>query len=308
MVRAWTLRDRRRDDGPHRGGGSAFAARNRVSAGGRPLPYGSGFHSAHLRPELHLQPRPRPPGRRSAARRARQLFRRPPLREDLILKARLVAAIVVASLLWIPSATQTALAIYCYRGAPPAVYKACLAYNAGIGQQVRNEWQLQNIRRQIHNTQAQMDAIFNLIKTLNAQIAAQQALIAQTQTSINKLDRRIRLADADLTILIAHLSERAQLLNARLRYVDSHGAINYIQLVLTASSFNELMNRMIGAQQVVDSDQKLLDELNSERSLVIQATSELTAQRSQMGYLLKQQKVNVASLQENQTTLAAAVG
>ena len=219
---------------------------------------------------------------------------------------RFSAAVVIASLLWIPTVTQSATAIYCYSGDPPAVYQACLAYNQGIGQQVTNQRALQNIRHQIKDKQQQIDALYGLIKNINDQIAAKQKLIAQTQASIQDLDRRIRLSDADLTFLKANLSERDQLLNQRLRYVDSHGAINYVQLVLTAASFNDLMNRMIGAQQVVDSDQKLLDELNSERSLVIQASAALAAQRSQMRYLLKQQKVNVASLRENQATLAAA--
>jgi len=221
---------------------------------------------------------------------------------------RFSAAVVIASLLWIPTVTQTATAIYCYRGDPPAVYQACLAYNQGIGQQVTNQRALQNIRNQIRSVQAQIDAIYGLIKTLNAKIAAQQKLIVQTRAAVLDLDRRIRLSDADLTFLKANLSERDQLLNQRLRYVDSHGAINYVQLVLTASSFNDLMNRMIGAQQVVDSDQKLLDELNSERSLVIQASAALAVQRGQVAYLLKQEKVTVADLQNNQATLAAAAG
>jgi murein DD-endopeptidase MepM/ murein hydrolase activator NlpD len=220
---------------------------------------------------------------------------------------RLYSAVVIASLLWIPTITQTANAIYCYRGDPPAVYQACLAYNQGIGAQVSNQKQLQNIHNQIKNVQAQVDALYGLIKTLNDQIAAQQKLIAQTQASILALDRKIRLADADLTFLKASFSERDQLLNQRLRYVDSHGAINYVQLVLTASSFNELMNRMIGAQQVVDSDQRLLDTLNAERSQVIQATTALGVQRGQVSTLLKQEKVAVAALQGNQTTLAAAL-
>lgn len=201
---------------------------------------------------------------------------------------------------------QTATAIYCYSGDPPAVYQACLAYNQGIGQQVTNQKQLNNIKHQISNVQAQIDALYGYIKSINDQIAAQQKLIAQTQAAIGDLDRRIRLSQADLTFLQANLSERDQLLNQRLRYVDSHGAINYVQLVLTASSFNDLMNRMIGAQQVVDSDQKLLDELNSERSLVIQATTALGVQRGQMRYLLKQQNVTVAALQQNQANLALA--
>jgi murein DD-endopeptidase MepM/ murein hydrolase activator NlpD len=220
---------------------------------------------------------------------------------------RIYAAVVIASLLWIPSLTQTATAIYCYKGDPPAVYQACLAYNQGIGAQVSNQKQLQNIHNQIKNTQAQIDAIYTLVKTVNGEIDAQQKLIAQTQASISNLDRKIRLASADLTFLKASLSERDQLLNQRLRYVDSHGAINYIQLVLTASSFNDLMNRMIGAQQVVDSDQRLLDELNSERSLVIQASTALGVQKGQVSTLLKQQKLTVADLMNNQATLASAL-
>jgi murein DD-endopeptidase MepM/ murein hydrolase activator NlpD len=201
---------------------------------------------------------------------------------------------------------QTATAIYCYAGDPPAVYQACLAYNQGIGQQVTNQKQLNSIKHQIKNVQAQIDALYGYIKSINDQIAAQKKLIAQNQAVIADLDRRIRLSQADLTFLQANLTERDQLLNQRLRYIDSHGAINYVQLVLTASSFNDLMNRMIGAQQVVDSDHKLLDELNSERSLVIQATTALGAQRSQMRYVVKQQNVTVAALQLNQANLALA--
>jgi murein DD-endopeptidase MepM/ murein hydrolase activator NlpD len=221
---------------------------------------------------------------------------------------RFSAAVVIASLLWIPTLTQTATAIYCYKGDPPSVYQACLAYNQGIGAQVSNQKQLQNIHNQIKNTQAQVDALYTLIKGINDQIAAEQKLIAQTQASIFALDRKIRLADADLTFLKASFSERDELLNQRLRYVDSHGAINYIQLVLTASSFNDLMNRMIGAQQVVDSDQRLLDDLNSERSQVIQASTALGVQKGQVSSLLKQQKLTAAALIDNQNTLASALG
>ncbi|HVD47741.1 MAG TPA: peptidoglycan DD-metalloendopeptidase family protein [Candidatus Limnocylindria bacterium] len=223
------------------------------------------------------------------------------------MRSRFAAAIVVASLLVIPNAVQTATAIYCYKGDPPAVYQACLAYNKGIGAQVANQKALQAIHTQIKNVQAQMDALFLLIKRLNDQIAAQQALMSRTQAGINELDRQVRLASADLTFLAAHLSERDQLLNQRLRYVDNHGAINYVQLVLTASSFNDLVNRMIGAQQVVDSDKRLLDQLSQERSTVTQAATALGVQRSQLSALLKQQKATVADMKKNQDTLKAAV-
>src|SRR5487761_677263 len=116
------------------------------------------------------------------------------------MRKRLLAALALASLAAIPLSVQPVAAIYCYPGDPPAVYQACLAYNGGIGQQVNNQNQLQNIQ-------------------------------------------------SNLTRLVASTSVRDQLLNQRLRYIDSYGALNYAQLVLTSSNFNQMMDRMIAAQQ-----------------------------------------------------------
>ena len=131
--------------------------------------------------------------------------------------------------------------------APPAVYQACVAYNSGIGQQVHNQNQLKSIQSQIKNTVAQINAIDQMIAGLKNQIAAQEALIARTQAAIDDLGRKIRFGEAALVPLEAHATIRDQLLNERLRYIDSHGSMNYIQLVLTSNSMNQLMNRLVGA-------------------------------------------------------------
>src|SRR5579864_2112202 len=171
------------------------------------------------------------------------------------MKARLAAAALLATAFWIPQSTQTVSALYCYSGDPPAVYQACLAYNNGIGQQVNNQNQLRNIQGQINNAVAQMNAIDSLIANLNSQSAAQKSLIAQTQATIDDLNRKIRFGEAALTTLKASVAVRDQLLNQRLRYIDAHGSVNYLQLVLTSNNFNQLMNRMVGAQQIAASDQ-----------------------------------------------------
>jgi murein DD-endopeptidase MepM/ murein hydrolase activator NlpD len=221
-------------------------------------------------------------------------------------KSRLAAAVVIAALLWIPTSVRSVSAIYCFPGDPPAVYQACVAYNNGIGQQVANQQQLQNIQASINSAEAQMNALSAYMNSLSAQITAQKALIAQTQTNIDDLDRRIRLGEADLTLLRSHLAVRDQILNQRLRYVDSHGAINYVQLVLTASSFNDLMNRMIGAQQIAAADKRLLNDLHEQRALVAQANTDLGVQRGQVAALLLQQKATQADLEKNLAAQAAA--
>ncbi len=223
------------------------------------------------------------------------------------MKTRVLAALAIATLSWIPLSVQPVSAIYCYPGDPPAVYQACLNYNGGIGQQVNNQNQLQNIQAKINSALYQINAIDTLINNLKNQIAAQQALIAQTQAAIDDLNRQIRFGEADLTRLVANTSVRDELLNQRLRYIDSHGALNYVQLVLTAKSFNQMMDRMVAAQQVAASDRKLLNDLAQQHSQVAIANSALDAQKTQVVALLQQQKATEADLQNNVKAQAAAL-
>jgi murein DD-endopeptidase MepM/ murein hydrolase activator NlpD len=223
------------------------------------------------------------------------------------MRIRFLAALAIATLSWIPLSVQPVSAIYCYSGDPPAVYQACLAYNSGIGQQVNNQNQLQSIQANINNALTQINAIDTLINNLKNQIAAQQALIAQTQAAIDDLNRQIRFGEANLTRLVASTSVRDELLNQRLRYIDSHGALNYVQLVLTASNFNQMMDRMIAAQQVAASDRKLLNDLALQHSQVSLANTALDDQKTQVTALLQQQKATEVDLQNNVKAQAAAL-
>lgn len=223
------------------------------------------------------------------------------------MKARILLAAAFAGLAWVPLSIVNAVAIYCYPGDPPAVYQACLAYNQGIGQQSNNQSQLDSIQAQLTSTINQINATDGLIASLNGQIQAQSALIAQTQAAIDELSMKIRFGEAALIRLKAHVSVREQLLDQRLRYVDSHGTVNYVQLVLTANSINQLMNRMVGAQQVAASDKRLLLDLEDEHSQVAQANSDLDGKRVQVGALLKQQEATKADLEKNRALQAAAL-
>lgn len=217
-------------------------------------------------------------------------------------RARIAFAAILATLVWFPQSIQDTQAIYCYPGDPPAVYQACLAYNRGIGQQVNNQKQLRSIQSQIKSTVAQINAIDAIIDSLNRQIAAQQALIVKTQASIDDLNRQIRYGQAALIPLEAHLTVRDQLLNQRLRYIDSHGSVNYIQLVLTSNSINQLMNRLVGAQQVAASDRRLLFDLEQEHVQVSIKNADLYEKQTEVGTLLKQQKATEADMQANLQT------
>ena len=223
------------------------------------------------------------------------------------MKKRFSLAALIAALAWGPQSAQNVSAVYCYPGDPPAVYQACLAYNAGIGQQVNNQNQLSSIQRQISDTVAQINAIDAMIANLNRQIAAQKALIKQTQDAIDDLSRQIRFGEASMIRLQARVAIRDQLLNQRLRFVDSHGTVNYMQLVLTSSSMNQLLNRLVGAQEVTRSDNKLIAELQVEHVEMLDANQILDNQRGEVMALLQQQRAIQADMEKNLAAQAAAL-
>jgi murein DD-endopeptidase MepM/ murein hydrolase activator NlpD len=221
---------------------------------------------------------------------------------------RLPFAAMLASLVsLLPQGAQNVSAVYCYPGDPPAVYQACVEYNNTIAQQVANQRQLDAIQRDIKDTVWRINAIDALIGSLNKQIAAQKALIAQTQAAIDDLSRQIRFGEASLVGLEARVTVRDQLLNERLRFIDSHGSVNYIQLVLTSSSINQLMNRLVGAQAVAQSDHRLLTNLQEEHVQVSLANANLDQQRVQVLVLYQQQKATEADLEKSLAAQKAAV-
>jgi murein DD-endopeptidase MepM/ murein hydrolase activator NlpD len=225
----------------------------------------------------------------------------------LRLKARVLLAGALAAMAWIPMSVHTVTAIYCYPGDPPAVYQACLAYNAGIGQQVNNQNQLNSIQSQINDTVAQINAIDALIASLKHQIDAQRALIVQTQAAIDDLNRQIRFGEASIISLEASTSVRQETLNERIRFVDSHGSVDYMQLVLTSNNINQLLNRIVGAQMVAQSDQRLLVDLDAAHRQVAIANNQLDLQKSQVVILLQQQQATEADLEKNLATQGAAI-
>ena len=214
---------------------------------------------------------------------------------------------MLAVVAWIPLSTVAPKAVDCWPDDPPDLYQACLALNSGESAQAANAQALANIQAQMADAQTTMTRLNTLIKQLDEQIAAEQALIVQTQARIDELDRQIRFSEAELVRLRAHLSVRERLLDQRIKYIDSHGSVDYLSIAFTANNFNDLMNRLIDSQQVVESDRQLLEELRVERANVGNAEAEVEGQRRHVAAALQQQKATKADLEKNKAEQAAAL-
>lgn len=188
-------------------------------------------------------------------------------------------------------------------------YDVCQQLNGARAQQAALGGQIKNLDDQIRAALANINLIQGLILQLNGQVEAQNAAIAVTQGQIEEVDIQIRLTQADIESREAHIKVREGLLQQRLRSMDKHGSVNYLELVVTSADFSQMVDRLMLMQAVVRSDQKLMSDLKAERDQVKQLSAELAAKRAdQQALLAKQvrQKADLERLKAGQLKLLAA--
>ena len=218
------------------------------------------------------------------------------------LKKTLAGLLGALSLLATGAATTPVQAVQC----APGDY-ICQQLQYDQGQQSANADALAAIQGQIKDVEKQINALYALITKLNGQVTAQQALIDATQAQVDALDGKIRLTEADITRRQAHLQIRETLFDNRVRSIEKHGSINYLALALSSASFNQLIDRLITAQTIIQADHRLLDDLRLEKAQIQALKDQQTQQRADEADLLVKQKAQQAQLMQLRAQQQAAL-
>ena len=173
--------------------------------------------------------------------------------------------------------------------------------------QAETNRRLQDIQQSLANTQTKANQTLAYIDGLKAQIAAQQVKIAQTQTSLGATERQIQLTEAEISRQDARLQVRKGLLAQRIRVMDQHGSADYMELVVTSRDFNELVDRIVMMQTIIQSDQRLVDTLRQQRDQIKRLRQKLQEEHDQEAALLKQQRDQQAQVERTKTAQQPAL-
>src|SRR5215831_17482657 len=79
--------------------------------------------------------------------------------------------------------------------------------------------------------------------------------------------------------------------------MDKHGSVDYMELVVTSRSFTEMVDRLVIMQDIIRSDQRLVDNLRQERDQIKQLRQKLQGEHDQQAALLKQQQDEEAQVE-----------
>lgn len=207
--------------------------------------------------------------------------------------AVLTACLSVAAFGLVPARADSP---YCDPYGDPSVYKACLQLQQDQQQQAQNQAQLARVQGEQADTVQAIVDLENLISSLNTQIAVLQQQVAQTKAQVDALNAKIAALEAEIAREQAYIDQREKLLARRIRAIDLHGQVDYLELIVTATSFTDLLDRIVTMQEIVRSDHSLIEELRAARDKVQKDRNDLATQRDELA-------AQLANLQQQQQQL-----
>ena len=199
-----------------------------------------------------------------------------------------------------------ALAFLALSAAPAPSARADCAPNDTLCRQLQDAKQaqadrarrLQDIQGSLADAQNKAAQTVAYLHDLQAQIDGQRALVAQTAARLADNERQIQETEADIASREAQLQVRQALLAQRVRAMDKHGSVDYLELLVTSRSFNELVDRITIMQGIVESDQRLVDAMKRERDRIKLARQDLQRKHDQQAALLAQQRDRQAQVEQ----------
>lgn len=135
---------------------------------------------------------------------------------------------------------------------------------------------LDEINRDIENTQRTRDDLARQGKDVTAQLADVDKSISSIQGDISTLEDQLKLvqdaktaAEADLLQLQAklqitenELAKQDDVIDTRLSSIYKSGDLGYVEVILGAKSFDDFVNRMNYLAMIVKSDKQVFDRIN----------------------------------------------
>lgn len=130
--------------------------------------------------------------------------------------------------------------------------------------------EINNINNELEVTVANLTAKQTEINETGQQIDSIVASISETETEIELTEEEILELEDEIDDLMTRIAERDELIKNRMRSIQKNGgSVNYLQVILGAQSFGDLINRAAALSRIIEQDQSIIetqqaDQLNLE--------------------------------------------
>nr|WP_204614929.1 M23 family metallopeptidase [Desulforadius tongensis] len=175
---------------------------------------------------------------------------------------------------------------------------ACLAFSTlASASETGLQEKLKELQQKQQQTKQMVEQKKSEVWSITRQVAALNASINQKENEIADLNYRIALAqdklertEAQLKKAEKELQESTDLLMKRLKGMYQAGDVSYLEVLLEAQSFSDLVNRMELMRRIVEQDKEIMDRVAAERERIAVKKSDLEVKIKELAAMRQQQE------------------
>ncbi|QQZ10306.1 murein hydrolase activator EnvC family protein [Heyndrickxia vini] len=138
------------------------------------------------------------------------------------------------------------------------------------------------------------------LETLDVNIADTDEKIQEKQQQINVAKEEIEKLQTEINALKKRIQERNELLDKRARTMQTNGgsSVNYLDVILGADSFADLLDRVSAVTTLVNADKQIIDEQKKDQAQLEKKQAEVTNKLNKLQEM--QQKLQAMKAELNQ--------
>ena len=145
---------------------------------------------------------------------------------------------------------------------------------------------INQIESQKNEVKAELSKLQKSITETQAKIKEKNSQITSTQEKITALKEEIKVIEKRIEIRNDILKERAR------SYQQSGGGVNYLEVILGASSFGEFIERIGAVSTIMEADKEILDEQKEDKTAMVTKKEDVEDKLSQLNSM-KQELVTI---------------
>ncbi|MEA4900994.1 murein hydrolase activator EnvC family protein [Desulfitobacterium sp.] len=157
--------------------------------------------------------------------------------------------------------------------------------NDAMDQQKGLQQKQNQIQGKLNDLTYSEDKLKTQIQTLSTQITSAKAELSQKQESYNQAQKKVAASEKELEKRNQALEERRGVLQKRVRVIYEEGQLSYLEILFQSTDLSDFITRLEYFTRLVENDQKILADIQTEKENIEQKTKELQSQRDQAAEL-----------------------
>lgn len=153
-----------------------------------------------------------------------------------------------------------------------------------------------------------MEVLEQEINDLMVEISEVAKKKSETETEKSDKEAELLRTGQELDDAIAQVEKRDELMQTRTRLMYTNGIVSYLDVLLSATSFTDFLDRFDAIQMILASDREILDQFKEDQKLVEQKKLEVEEQLASLQALylkLEAQQTELINKESEKETLIA---